>query len=119
MVSAVQEYVDLLRMKFRFDMIIRRLRFGGTVTVDGIHLKVQGNCFYHFRPHHIEVIEKAAFEEAVLVIRTETLLIAEGPSVPNASNIRSAIADGLREKYDIDLYDFKKEFTMVTVVVRQ
>ena len=86
----------------------------GVVTVDRAHLKLQGKIFYDFTLHCIEIREKTAFEEAIFVIRTETLLLVAGPSVPNTSNIRSAIADGLREKYEIDLDDFMKEFTMVT-----
>ena len=69
--SAIQEYAELLRSEFHSDMKSGRLQFGGAVTIDGVHLKVQGKHFYDFTLLYIEIRQNTGFEEARFVIRTE------------------------------------------------
>ena len=45
------------------------LRFGGTVSVDGVHLKVKGAHYYDFTVHYMELIEKPTFNKVDFRIR--------------------------------------------------
>ena len=88
--SAVRETSDSLRHKFITDRRNGLLRFGGAVTVDGVHLNVQGKHFYDFKLHFLEVKDKGPFSGVQFEIPNETLLLLEEPEQPNANNIRLA-----------------------------
>ena len=85
--SAVGETSDSLRHNFITDRRNGLLRFGGAVTVDGVHLKVQGKHFYDSTLHFLEVKDKRPFSGLQFEIPNVTLLLREEPEQPNANNI--------------------------------
>ena len=58
------------------------------MTVDGVHLKVQGKHLYDFTAHYIDVNEKGPFDDVKFEIKNVTLFLVEVPDSPSAKNIR-------------------------------
>ena len=61
---------------------------GGAITTDGVTLEVQNRHFYDFAVHHFNVQKPRTLTESPLFsIQTSTILLVEGPGVPNAVNL--------------------------------
>ena len=97
---AVGEISKSLRQKFAVQIESKCLKYGGAVSVDGVHFKVKGKHYYDFTVHYMAVDTKKSFEEPVFRIRNLALLLAEIPPVPNPRNIRDALNIDFIEKYE-------------------
>ena len=61
----------------------------GTVSVDGVTLKVQGRHFYDFMLHHVEIVkEQPVLEVPKFSMKATTNLLTESPEVSSAVNAR-------------------------------
>ncbi len=112
--NAFKEQSKESRRKFLELVQNGTLRYGGAVTIDGLHSKAHGKHFYDFTVHYISVKEKGLFADAEFEIKTPTLLIVEGPDSPTPSNIRTCLNVALLQKYEISIDYFRRSFTMVT-----
>ena len=56
--SPVKEISDSLRNKFVSDVQGSLVKYGGAITIDGAHLKMQGKHYYDFAIHFMEIIAK-------------------------------------------------------------
>ena len=63
------------------------IHYGGAVTVDGVHLKVQGEHYYDFTKYFMQIYEQGPFSDAQFEIRNVNLMLVEGPDHPTAKNI--------------------------------
>ena len=84
------------------------------MTVDGVHLKVQGKHFYDFKAHHVDVNAKGPFDDVKFEIKSPTVFLVEGPDCPSARNMRTTLNNALLEKYEYGLDVFMRGFTIVT-----
>ncbi len=103
-----------MRKRLLIDIEEGMLRYGGAVTVDSVHLKLQGKHFYDFTVHFMEIDGIGPFENVRSNIRTMTLFLVEGMNLPNAANIRGSINEALLDKYETTLHKFMRGFAMVT-----
>ena len=112
--NAVRDIRNNLRTKFVAEKKDGLLQFGGAVTVDGVHLKLQRKHYYDFTPRFLEVKENGPFSGVSFFLRNVTLLPIESPAIASACNIRKALNDALLQNYNTLLDSFLKRFTTVT-----
>jgi len=97
----------------KFESTLKSL--GGAVTIDGLHLKLQGRHYYDLTIHHMNIHKKAVVTEGTeFTIKTTTILFLEGPEKPTASNIIQLLDTNLQQQYKITYGDIAKDFTFVT-----
>ena len=82
------------------------LQHGAVVTLGGVHLKVQEKHYYDFTVHYTKVSDVGPFQKVQSTVRTETLLIVEVASHPNAAQIKKCLNDALNLKYETSLVYF-------------
>jgi len=88
---------------------------GGAITIDGVHLKVQGKHYYDFTVHHIDIVRANPFlDKPEFNMKTTTVLFVEGPTVGNAVNIRGLLDTNLQREYGTSFDSIQKNFTIVT-----
>ncbi len=73
--SAVREISNKYRREFITELKNGTLQYGGAITIDGVHLKVQGKHFYDFTLHYMEISNKGPFDGAIYNVRNMTLLM--------------------------------------------
>ena len=111
--STIGEISKSLRQKFFVRIEFKSLRYGGVVSVDGVHIKVKGKYFYDFTVQYIEIGTKKTFDEPVPRTRKLTLLLVESPPVLSARNLRDALNTALLKKHEIGLDYFLKFFITI------
>ena len=112
--NAVRDLRNKLRTKFVAERKDGLLQFGGAVTVDGVHLKLQRKHYYDFTLNFLEVKENGPFSDDSFFLQHVTLLLIDIPAIASAWNIGKALNDALVQKYNTLLDKFPKRFTVVT-----
>ena len=100
---AEKEISDSLRKKLTADVQGGSLKYGGSITINGAHLKMQGKHYHAFTLYFMEIISKVPFVEQQYQIRDVTLLLAEGPDQSNAMSIKKCLNDPLTLKYEVSM----------------
>lgn len=113
--KTVEEQAIGVRKSFMTQNYPNSLCFGGAVTTDGLKHKPTGSKFYDLSMMYFEVIGEGTIQGPRLQLISRVLLLEEHTShQETADAISATLADGLREKYDIELSDLLQKFTMVT-----
>ena len=67
--SAVKDLSNNLRQKYFSDVQNSYLRFGGAITIEGVHLKVHSKNNYDFTLHFIKIKEKGPFSDVQFTLK--------------------------------------------------
>ena len=82
---------------------------GGAVSVDGVHLKVNGKYLYDFTVHFTCVKQKDVHELHVFEVKNKTILLVESMLFRNAINVHEKLKIALLQKYQKSLDTFLKD----------
>ena len=104
--NAVKDLSHKCRQDFVSELRKGSLQHGGAITIDGVHLKVQGKHFYDFNLHFMEVSVNGPLQGPTFKIRNIALLIVEGPDSPTAQNIKICLNNALMKKYELSMDHF-------------
>ncbi len=78
-------------------------------------MKVQNRHLYDFTIHHFMVKKPHTLTNSpIFTIKTSSIILVEGPKVPNAINIRACLNQKLNEDYGIGFDTVQKNFISVT-----
>ncbi len=112
--NAVKDISTKYRLRFINEMKKGSLKYGGEITIDNVHLKVQGKLFYDFTLHYMEINNKGPFDSSLFNMKNVTLLLIEGLETPSAQNIKNCLNAALLDKYELSMDHFFRGFTIVT-----
>ncbi len=90
------------------------LKYGGAITIDGVHLKVQGKLFNDFTLHYMEITNKEPFDSALFNMKNMTLLLVNGLATPSVQYIKNCLNAALLDKYELSMDHFFPGFTIFT-----
>ncbi len=115
MCNSMKKMVEELRHEFRDKHMKSILSLGGAISTNGVTLKAQNKHYYDFTIHHF-IIRKpqTPTDSPIFTIRATSIVLVEGPNIPNAANIRACLNDKLINDCSIDFGTMQKNFTFVT-----
>ncbi len=90
-------------------MVNRCIENGGGASVDGVYLKANVNNYYDITVDYMRVKDTRAHEEPRFHRLQKSLVLAAGPDVTNASNIREQLEVAWLQKYRNIVVPFLQE----------
>ena len=96
--TTVKESAHSMGKHFLKEMTDGRLKHGGAVSVDRVHLKANANHYLDFTVHFMCIKRDNAQDEPTFPIENKWLMLVEGPEVPRARNIRQKLEVALLRK---------------------
>lgn len=95
-----KEFITKFRKRF-YESIDK---LGGGATIDGVSLKVQGRHYFDFTVHYIETKKATTLSSQLQFgMKTNTILLVEGPANSNAASLRLHIDQHLETAYGLQV----------------
>ncbi len=86
----------------------------GAIKIDAVNTTVQNKHYYDVTSHYVKnELSNVLCGPSNVRICNQTIVLIEGPSVPSAANLRSAIDNALEENYGVSMRSLISLFNIV------